>query len=114
MAGYVYLNIHGDGTAYTDAVPPLVDGEQFTIYSTPFEGASLEDIRLWTSYDEAIAVDPSEELTVTYRRAYGNIYADIYFSGTPVPPEPEPPKFWEKFPWLLAKAAKEWRINGKY
>ena len=108
--GNVYLNVYGDGTAYTDAVPPLVDGEEFTIYSTPYAGATLEDIRVWTSFDEAIAITVSEEVTLTYRSAWRNVYVDIYFSGAPVPPEPEPPKIFKKFPWLLAKVANEWRM----
>lgn len=112
--GRVYISVSGDGTAYTDAVPPLVDGEEFTIYSTPFEGATLEDVRVWTSYDESIAVEVSEEITLTYRSAWRSVYVNVYFSGAPIPPEPEPPSVVTKFPWLLAKAAKEWRINGKY
>ena len=112
--GRVYIKVSGDGAAYTDAAPPLVDGEEFTIYCTPFYGATLEDVRVWTSYDESIAIEVSEEITLTYRSAWRNVYADVYFSGAPVPPEPEPHKFVEKYPWLLAKVAKEWRINGKY
>lgn len=108
--GNVYLSVYGDGTAYTDAVPPLVDGEEFTIYSTPYAGATLEDIRIWNSFDEAIAITVGEEVTLAYRSAWRNVYVDIYFSGAPVPPEPEPPKFFKKFPWLLAKAAQEWRM----
>lgn len=108
--GNVYLSVYGDGTAYTDAVPPLVDGEEFTIYSTPYAGATLEDIRVWNSFDEAIAITVSEEVTLTYRSTWRNVYVDIYFSGAPVPPEPEPPKIFKKFPWLLAKVADEWRM----
>lgn len=112
--GKVFVNVFGDGSAYVVPTYNLSDGEEFTIYSTPFEGATLEDIQLWTSYDEPIAASVTEELTMEYRSAWRNVYAEIYFSGAPIPPEPEPPKFWEKYPWLLAKAAKEWRINGKY
>jgi hypothetical protein len=108
--GNVYLSVYGDGTAYTDAVPPLVNGEDFTIYSTPDAGATLEDIRVWTSFDEAIAITVSEEVTLTYRSEWRNVYVDVYFSGAPIPPEPEPPKIFKKFPWLLAKAANEWRM----
>lgn len=108
--GNVYLSVYGDGTAYTDAVPPLVNGEEFTIFSTPDPGATLEDIRVWTSFDEAIAITVSEEVTLTYRSEWRNVYVDVYFSGAPIPPEPEPPKFFQKFPWLLAKAANEWRM----
>ena len=109
--GRVYLNVFGDGTAYTDAVPPLVDGESFKIYSTPYPGATLDDIKLWDSYDQSIAITPSEELTVIYRSVYKNIYADIYFSGSPEPPGPgpTPTPIFKKFPWLLAKVAQNWR-----
>ena len=112
--GRVYLNVFGDGTAYTDAVPPLVDGESFKIYSTPYAGATLDDIKLWTSYDESIAISVTEEQTLTYHTEWRNVYVEAWFTGSEPGPEPEPPKFWEKYPWLLAKAAKEWRINGKY
>ena len=108
--GYVYLSVYGDGTAYTDAVPPLVEGETFHIYSTPFPDATLEDIRVWTSFDEAIAITVGQEVELAYRSAWRNVYVDVYFSGAPIPPEPEPPKFFTKFPWLLAKAANEWRM----
>lgn len=109
--GRVYLSVHGDGSAYTDAVPPLVDGESFKIYSTPNIGATLDDIRLWTSYDESIATEIAEKITVIYRSAYKNIYADIYFSGSPEPPGPgpSPTPILKKFPWLLAKVAQDWR-----
>lgn len=108
--GKVFINTHGDGSAYVVPDYSLSEGEEFTIYSTPFEGASLEDVRLWTSYDESIAVVTSEEITVTYRSAWRNVYADIYFSGAPVPPDPEPPSVLTKFPWLIAKAAQNWRL----
>ena len=98
----VYINISGDGYAYTDAVPPLVNGEQFTIYSVPYDGATLDDVRVWTSYDEAIAILVSTEITLTYNSAWNNVYVDVYFSGAPIPP-PEPPKFVDKYPWLLFK-----------
>lgn len=109
----IYCNAHGDGVCY--AIPDTVTNlETFTIYAYPFEGATLEDLRAWTSYDESIAISVTEEQTLTYHTEWRNVYVDAYFTGAPVPPEPEPPKFWEKFPWLLAKAAREWRINGKY
>ena len=98
----VYINISGNGYAYTDAVPPLVNGEQFTIYSVPYDGATLDDVRVWTSYDESIAVLVSTEITLTYNSAWNNVYVDVYFSGAPIPP-PEPPKFVDKYPWLLFK-----------
>lgn len=108
MAGTVYLNVHGDGTAYTDAVPPLVEGEEFTIYSTPYAGATLDDVRVWSSYDESIAIVVSTEITLTYRSAWNNVYVEVYFSGAPIPP-PEPPTPAQKYPWLIAKVSQDWR-----
>ena len=72
---------------------------------------TLEDIKLWTSYDESIATEVAEEITVIYRSAYRNIYAEIYFSGSPEPPGPgpTPTPIFKKFPWLLAKVAQNWR-----
>lgn len=107
--GRVYLQVYGDGTARTDAVPPLVDGEEFTVYCTPFDGATLDDVRVWTSYDEPIAITVGEEITLTYRSSWRSVYFQIYFSGSE-PPEPEPPSFVSKFPWLIAKAAQNWRM----
>ena len=101
----VFLNVSGDGTAYTDAVPPLVNGETFTIYCIPYDGATLEDVRVWTSYDEAIAIAVSEEITLTYKSAWGNVYVEVYFSGAP-----EPPSVVVKFPWLF-KQKEFWRMK---
>ena len=105
----VLLNVSGNGYAYTDAVPPLVNGEVFNIYSIPYAGETLDDIRVWDSHDNSIAITVGPTVTLTYSSAWGNVYVDIYFSGAPIPP-PEPPKFARKFPWLLAKAAQRWRI----
>lgn len=108
----IFVNTFGSGSCYT--IPTSVTNlETFTIYAYPFDGSELLDLRAWTSYDEPIAIDVVEEQTLTYRTEWRNVYIDAYFSGSE-PPEPEPPKFWEKFPWLLAKAAKRWRIDGKY
>lgn len=108
MAG-VYFNVSGDGTAYTNAVPPLVDGEEIILYCTPYSGATLQDVRVWNSYDESIAISVSTEIHLTYQAAWNNLYVDVYFSGAPIPP-PEPPSPGRKFPWLIAKAAQEWRM----
>lgn len=98
----VFLNVSGDGTATTNAVPPLVDGEEIIIYCTPFAGATLDDVRVWTSYDESIAISVSEEIHIIYQSAWRSLYVEVYFSGAPIPP-PEPPKFVDKYPWLLFK-----------
>ena len=108
MAG-VYLNVSGDGTAYTNAVPPLVDGEEIIIYCTPYAGATLQDVRVWTSYDESVAISVSTEIHLTYQSIWNSLYVDVYFSGAPIPP-PEPPSPARKYPWLIAKAAQEWRM----
>lgn len=111
----IFCNAHGEGTCY--AIPDTVTNlETFTLYATPFEGATLEDLRAWTSYDESIAISVAEEQTITYHTEWRNVYVDAYFSGSPTPPGPDPPGPTpsRKYPWLLAKAAREWRINGKY
>lgn len=109
----IYTNSFGAGTCYT--IPTEVTNlEDFTIVAIAYEGAELLDLRAWTSYDEPIAIAVTESQVITYRTEWRNVYIDAYFTGSDPPPEPEPPKFWEKFPWLLAKAAKNWRMNGKY
>lgn len=94
--GYVYLSVYGDGSASTDAVPPLVDGESFTLTSIPYAGATLDDIRVYDSWDYPIATTVAQEVTITYRRAYRNIYIEVYFSGSspPTPPTPKDKLFW--------------------
>ena len=107
--GRIFCSAYGDGSCV--AIPDNVTNlEDFTIYATPFLGATLEDLRVWTSYDESIAVSVVEMQTLTYRTEWRNVYVDAYFSGAPVPPDPPPPSFARKFPWLLAKAAQRWRI----
>ena len=98
----VFLNVSGNVTATTNAVPPLVDGEEIIIYCTPYAGATLDDVRVWTSYDEAVAITVSQEIHITYQSAWRSLYVEVYFSGAPIPP-PEPPKFVDKYPWLLFK-----------
>lgn len=104
----VYISVSGDGTATTNAVPPLVDGEEIIIYCTPYSGATLDDVRVWDSYDNSIAITVSTEIHLTYQAAWRSLYVDVYFSGAPIPP-PEPPSPARRFPWLLAKAARRWR-----
>ena len=106
----VYFNVSGDGYAYTDAVPPLVDGETFTIYCIPYAGATLDDVRVWTSYDESIAIVVSQEISLTYNSAWNNVYVEVYFSGGVTPPiPPTPPTPAQKFTWLIAKVSQDWR-----
>lgn len=96
----VFLNVHGNGMASTDALPPMVDGEPFTITLTPDPGESVDSVRAYDSHDYAVAV-PSPIDNVIYmnfRTAWGNLYVDIYFTGS-TPPGPGPGDF--PF-WLLA------------
>ncbi len=97
----VFLNVIGDGTATTNVVPPLVDGEEIIIYCTPDPGATLDDVRVWDSHDYSIAVTVSPEIHIIYDESWNNLYVDIYFSGAPIPP-PEPPTPARKYPWLFA------------
>ena len=60
--------------------------------------------------DESIAISVAEEQTITYHTEWRNVYVDAYFSGAPVPPDPPPPSVAKKFPWLIAKAAQNWRM----
>lgn len=103
--GKVFLNVMGNGSAY--CVPPageeLVNGEQFTIYFTPDGGASLDDVRAFDSHDYSVALPSIIDYTLTmgFRSGWGNLYVDIYFSGSPEPPTPV-----GSVPvWLLKKAA---------
>lgn len=97
--GEVYLNIHGDGAAWTDATSPMYDNEPFTVYFQPSVGATLDDVRAFDSHDYSIALPPvvDNELHMTFAEHWGSIYFDIYFSGSE-PPGPEPTK---KFPLYL-------------
>lgn len=88
----VFLNVNGSGYAYSDNYAPT-QGEQFTIYCVPDAGAELLDARFFTSYDEPIAVTVSDEMTLTYSSAWGNVYVDIYFSGS-TPPTPAGVPWW--------------------
>lgn len=92
----VFLNIHGNGYARTDALPPMVQGEQFTIVFVPDPGEFLMDVRAYDSYDYAVALPPvvNNELTMTWQSRWRNLYVDIYFSGSEPPgPGPEPKKY---------------------
>jgi hypothetical protein len=89
--GKVFLNVSGDGSAYCVPIAgtELSDGERFEIYSVPFSGADLEDIRAFDSHDYAVALPPvvNNEITMNFRSGWGNLYVDIYFSGS-TPPGP--------------------------
>ena len=102
----VYLNVHGDGSASTDATPPMTEGEIFTIFFHPDGGSELLDVRAYDSHDYAVALPPvtDNELTMRFRSGWGSLYVDIYFTGSE-PPEPEPPIPY----WLLFINNKWWR-----
>lgn len=103
--GKVFLNPSGDGSAY--CIPPageeLVNGESFTIYFTPYQGATLDDVRAYDSHDYSVALPAvtNNQLTMNFRSGWGNLYVDIYFSNSPTPPSPV-----GNMPiWLMKKAA---------
>ena len=95
----VLLNIFGNGTATTDALPPMVEGETFTIRFFPDPGEDLLDVRAYDSHDYSVALAPvvNNELTMNFRSAWGNLYVDIYFTGSTPPPGPSFPY------WILLK-----------
>lgn len=94
----VFLNVQGNGIATTDALPPMVDGEQFTITFTPDPGEDLLDVRAFDSHDYAVALPRvvNNEITMNFRSGWGNLYVDIYFSGS-TPPVTPPFPFWILF-----------------
>lgn len=110
--GRIFITTYGDGTCY--AIPSTVTNlEYFTLYATPFSGATLENLYMWTSYDEPIAISVTEEQQIQYRTEWRNVYVTAYFSGAVDPPDPEPPSFILRFPWLIARAARNWRTHGR-
>lgn len=105
--GKVFLNPQGDGSAYCipAAGTELANGERFEIFSTPFSGASLDDIRAYDSHDYAVAIPTAEHIVMQFRSGWGNLYVDIYFSNSPTPPTPPPPTPGNVPIWLLKKAS---------
>ena len=101
----VFLNDHGSGYTSTDALPPMVEGETFTITFHPDPGEDLLDVRAFDSNDFAVAlpVVVNKEITMNFRSGWGNLYVDIYYSGSTPPPQPPFPY------WLLGLNNKWWR-----
>lgn len=104
--GKVFLNPMGDGSAYCipAAGTELANNERFEIYSIPFSGATLDDIRAYDSHDYAVAILKGEHIVMPFNSAWGNLYVDIYFSNSPTPPTPPTPT--GGFLWLWLKIAK--------
>lgn len=94
----IYFNVFGNGTYWTDANPPMVDGEWFTVRFIPDGGAELLTVQAYDSHDYAIALPPivNNEISMQFRTSWGNMYMDIYFSGS-TPPEPPT----SRTPWWL-------------
>ena len=104
----VYVQSFGAGYTYVDNDAPT-SGEAITIFCIPDPGSQLEEVQAWTSYDEAIALDPLDpQQTIYYNPAWRNVYIEAYYTGST--PEPDPPTFVEKFPWLL-KQREFWRMK---
>lgn len=102
--GKVFLNPSGDGNAYCipAAGTELANNERFEIFCVPDSGATLDDVRAFDSYDHNVAIPVGEHIVMNFRSSWNNLYVDIYFSGSPTPPTPQP----TTVPiWLLKKAA---------
>lgn len=94
----VFLNNFGSGYTTTDALPPMVEGEWFTITFIPDADCELLDVRAFDSHDFAVALPPvqNNEIRMKWRAMWGNLYVDCYYTNSE-PPEPAPPYPW----WLL-------------
>ena len=94
----VFLNDFGSGYTTTDALPPMVQGEQFTITFHPDGGAELLTVQAFDSHDYAVALPAvvNNQITMTWYSHWGNLYVDAYYSGSD-PPPPVPTTKW----WLL-------------
>lgn len=110
----IFVNVtEGDGYAWVDKPYPY-DGASVTLRCVPAEGESLVDIFATDSWDNPIALDPTAEVqTFTYDNNWRNVYIEVKFTGT-TPPEPPTPPVVNTLLWLLFKAARNWRENGKY
>lgn len=100
----VFINTSGNGVCYVDNSYPN-DGESITIYATPDAGETLDDLYAQDANGYFIALAVSEEQTIRYRAAWGDVTITAIFSGSVDPPEPAF-HLW----WLIAKAAKRWRM----
>ena len=91
--GQIFLNPLGNGNAYCDNYNPS-NGQPFTIYCVPDPGEDLLEVRAFDSHDYSVAIDVDANLEVhaTFRSLWGNLYVDIYFTGS-TPPQPTPKAF---------------------
>ena len=105
----VYLNVNGNGMAHTDALPPMIEGEPFTITLIPDPGEVLLSVRAFDSHDYSVALPAPVDNVIyaNFRAGWGNLYVDIYFSGSE-PPGPGPGPGSLPF-WLLFLNNKWWR-----
>ena len=101
--GKVFLNPMGDGYAYCipAAGTELSNNERFEIFCVPDAGATLDDVRAFDSHDYSVAIPVGDHIVMKFRSTWGNLYVDIYFSGSPEPPQPQPPIPY----WLMKKTA---------
>lgn len=93
----VFINDHGNGYTTTDALPPMVQGETFTITFHPDPGETLDLVQAFDSYDYSIALPPvvGDQITMTWQSAWNNMYLDVYYSGSAPPPPPGSLLPWE-------------------
>lgn len=106
----VFINDHGNGYTTSDALPPLVEGEVVTLTFYPDPGEELEDVRAFDSHDYSVALPPvvGNQMSITFRSAWNNLYVDVYYSGSTPPPTPTLNM------WLVAVIAKIKRKRRKY
>lgn len=104
----VFVKSFGNGYCWVNNEAPT-QGEAITIYCEPYIGEDLEEVQAWTSYDESIALTPqATQQTIYYQSTWRNVYIEAYFTGST--PDPDPPTFVEKYPWLLFKKD-FWRLQ---
>lgn len=108
----VFLNIHGNGTARVDNEYPTVDDPVFTVYAFPLSHEdSFLRMQAWTHDDRPIATPDGNPMTLRWRSVWGNVYVDVYFTGSEPPEPPTPTPTTENwFLVVIAKAANRWRI----
>lgn len=106
----IFVNVsQGNGYAYVDKPYPY-DGATVTLTCVPAEGESLIDIKATDSWDNPIALAPTQEVqSFTFDNDWRNMYIEVKFSGT-TPPEPPEPPVYTRLLWLLIKAANDWRL----